>query len=221
MSHFNFFDFFILVDRKLLYLASKSPRRLAILREVCRELRISVRAFGKKSLKGMEEKEVINKNETPLGYVTRVAMEKAMFSSRQLSKSNQESNPVLCGDTIVCLGGKIFLKPRSRSNIVEMLTELSNKEHKVITSIVLALPLPDQPKTFKFLQVNTFTTVHFTKIPNAWIRDYAETEEAFDKSGSYGIQGRCSVFISKISGSYSSVVGLPIHETYELLLKHM
>ncbi|MEL0326019.1 MAG: Maf family protein, partial [Burkholderiaceae bacterium] len=129
--------------------------------------------------------------------------------------------PIICGDTIVSLGDKIFLKPRSRSHIIEMLTQLSNQQHKVITSIVLSIPNPNQDNSFIFHQINSTTSVWFSEIPRSWIIEYSKTDEPMDKSGSYGIQGRASIFIKKISGSYSSVVGLPIYQTYLLLSKYL
>ena len=198
-----------------------SPRRLQILRDICKELGIVVRKFSEKNLKGMKDIEEIKNKETPTKYVTRVAMDKAIFSAGQLLKRSKEIKPIICGDTIVCLGDKIFLKPRSRSNVVEMLTQLSNQQHKVITSVVLANPNSNQDKSFIFHQIKCTTSVWFSEIPRSWIIEYSKTDEPIDKSGSYGIQGRASIFIKKISGSYSSVVGLPIHETFLLLSKHL
>ena len=209
------------MTQKILYLASKSPRRLQLLKEICKELDIVVRKFDEKHLKGMKDIEDIKNKETPTKYVTRVAMDKAIFSTDQLLKTTEEIKPIICGDTIVCLGDKIFLKPRSRLDVVEMLTQLSNQQHKVITSIVLSTPNPKQDNSFVFHQINSTTSVWFSEIPRSWIIEYSKTDEPIDKSGSYGIQGRASIFIKKISGSYSSVVGLPIHETYLLLSKHL
>ena len=207
--------------QKILYLASRSPRRLQILKEICKELGIVVRKFNEKNLKGMEHLEKIKNRESPTKYVTRVAMDKAIFSAYQFLKRTKEIKPIICGDTIVGLGDKIFLKPRSKSNVVEMLTQLSNQQHKVITSVVLAIPNPDQNNSYIFHQINSSTSVWFSKIPRSWIIEYSKTQEPIDKSGSYGIQGRASMFIKKISGSYSSVVGLPIDKTYQLLSKHL
>ena len=209
------------MTQKFLYLASKSPRRLQLLKEICKELNIVVCKFNEKNLKGMKDIEEIKSKETPLNYVTRVAMDKAIFSTDQLLKKTEEIKPIICGDTIVCLGDKIFLKPRSRLDVVEMLTQLSNQQHKVITSIVLSTPKPKQNNSYVFHQINSTTSVWFSEIPRSWIIEYSKTDEPMDKSGSYGIQGRASIFIKKISGSYSSVVGLPIYETYLLLSKYL
>ena len=209
------------MTQKILYLASKSPRRIQILKEIGKELGIVVRKLNEKHLKGMEDIEEIKNKETPIKYVTRVAMDKAIFSAEQILKTTEDIKPIICGDTIVCLGDKIFLKPRSRSDVVEMLTQLSNQQHKVITSIVLSIPNPNQDNSFIFHQINSTTSVWFSEIPRSWIIEYSKTDEPMDKSGSYGIQGRASIFIKKISGSYSSVVGLPIYETYLLLSKYL
>ena len=209
------------MTQKILYLASKSPRRIQILKEIGKELGIVVRKLNEKHLKGMEDIEEIKNKETPIKYVTRVAMDKAIFSAEQILKTTEDIKPIICGDTTVCLGDKIFLKPRSRSDVVEMLTQLSNQQHKVITSIVLSIPNPNQDNSFISHQINSTTSVWFSKIPRSWIIEYSKTDEPMDKSGSYGIQGRTSIFIKKISGSYSSVVGLPIYETYLLLSKYL
>ena len=209
------------MTQKFLYLASKSPRRLQLLKEICKELNIVVRKFNEKNLKGMKDIEKIKSKEAPFNYVTRVAMDKAIFSTDQLLKKTEEIKPIICGDTIVCLGDKIFLKPRSRLDVVEMLTQLSNQQHKVITSIVLSTPNPKQNNSYVFHQINSTTSVWFSEIPRSWLIEYSKTDEPMDKSGSYGIQGRASIFIKKISGSYSSVVGLPIYETYLLLSKYL
>jgi len=209
------------MTQKILYLASKSPRRIQILKEIGKELGIVVRKLNEKHLKGMEDIEEIKNKETPIKYVTRVAMDKAIFSAEQILKTTEDIKPIICGDTIVCLGDKIFLKPRSRSDVVEMLTQLSNQQHKVITSIVLSIPNPNQDNSFIFHQINSTTSVWFSEIPRSWIIEYSKTDEPMDKSGSYGIQGRASIFIKKISGSYSSVVGLPIYQTYLLLSKYL
>ena len=209
------------MTQKFLYLASKSPRRLQLLKEICKELNIVVRKFNEKNLKGMKDIEEIKNSETPTEYVTRVAMDKAIFSTDRLLNTTEEIKPIICGDTIVCLGDKIFLKPRSRLDVVEMLTQLSNQQHKVITSIVLSTPNPKQNNSFVFHQITSTTSVWFSEIPRSWIIEYSKTNEPMDKSGSYGIQGRASIFIKIISGSYSSVVGLPIYETYLLLSKYL
>ena len=209
------------MTQKILYLASKSPRRIQILKEIGKELGIVVCKLNEKHLKGMEDIEEIKNMEAPTKYVTRVAMDKAIFSAEQILKTTEDIKPFICGDTIVCLGDKIFLKPRSRSDVVETLTQLSNQQHKVITSVVLSIPNPNQDNSFIFHQINSTTSVWFSEIPRSWIIEYSKTDEPIDKSGSYGIQGRASIFIKKISGSYSSVVGLPIHETYLLLSKHL
>ncbi|MEL0214340.1 MAG: Maf family protein [Burkholderiaceae bacterium] len=209
------------MTQKILYLASKSPRRIQILKEIGKELGIVVRKLNEKHLKGMGDIEEIKNKETPIKYVTRVAMDKAIFSAEQILKTTEDIKPIICGDTIVCLRDKIFLKPRSRSDVVEMLTQLSNQQHKVITSIVLSIPNPNQDNSFIFHQINSTTSVWFSEIPRSWIIEYSKTDEPMDKSGSYGIQGRASIFIKKISGSYSSVVGLPIYQTYLLLSKYL
>ena len=209
------------MNKKNLYLASKSPRRKLILKQICNELNLKIRYPSLTFLKNTEKLELIFPNETPYKYVKRVAIAKAKHSASLISQEKGIDYPVLAGDTIVSTENRIILKPLSKNDVIETISALSDKKHKVITSIALAVPKKKAQNTFKYKQSTTTTVVWFSKIPKCWIEDYAETAEPFDKSGSYGIQGKISIFIKKISGSHSSVMGLPIHETYSLLKKNL
>ena len=124
------------------------------------------------------------------------------------------SFPVLAADTIVVLGDKIFGKPESAPDAIAMLLNLSGKTHKVMTAVTIGIINKDQAK---FHTINVSSNVEFAKLTESDCKEYCKTNEPFDKAGSYGIQGYGSAFIKKINGSYSNIVGLPIHEVVELL----
>jgi len=124
------------------------------------------------------------------------------------------SFPVLAADTIVVLGDKIFGKPESESDAIAMLLELSDKTHRVITAVTVGIIYKEQAK---FHTISVSSDVEFAKLIEDDCKEYCKTNEPFDKAGSYGIQGYGSAFIKKINGSYSNIVGLPIHEVIELL----
>ena len=209
------------MSKKVLYLASKSPRRKMILKQICKELYLTIRYPNLALLKNAEQLERICSNETPYEYVKRVALAKAKYSAKLISQEEGIGYPVLTGDTIVSSENRIILKPSSKNDVIETISALSNNKHKVITSIALAAPKKKAHASFNYKQATTTTVVWFSKIPKYWIADYSETTEPFDKSGAYGIQGKIAIFIKKISGSHSSVMGLPIHETYSLLKKNL
>jgi septum formation protein len=183
-----------------IYLASQSPRRRELLAQigVCYEL-ISV-----------DVPEEYTHGETPSDYVSRLSTAKAMAGSQFIENASMKLQPVLGADTIVVIDENILEKPGSQSEAVDMLLALSGRAHQVMTSVSLCLA--DQAKTI----LNT-TEVHFRKISPAEAKAYWNTGEPVDKAGGYGIQGLGAVFVEKIQGSYSSVVGLPLLETAQLL----
>ena len=124
----------LLYGAKNFIFTSKSPRRLQLLKEICKELDIVVRKFDEKNLKGMQDIEEIKNRETPTKYVTRVAMDSNIFHEQLIKQL--KNKPIICGDNSMSRD-KIF-KARSKSNVIETLTQLSNQQHEVITSIVLS-----------------------------------------------------------------------------------
>ena len=112
--------------------------------------------------------------------------------------------PVLGADTVVSLDGNIYGKPRDREHAIEMLTSFSGRAHQVMTGIALAWK-------GRIWQAYETTEVVFAPLSAASITRYVDTGEPADKAGAYGIQGRAAVFVEQIRGSYSNVVGLPLH----------
>lgn len=118
--------------------------------------------------------------------------------------------PVVSADTIVVLGNAILGKPGNRENAFHMLSMLSGREHMVKTSFAVFY----KGKA----HVETVTTrVYFRKLSEAEINAYIDTGEPMDKAGAYGIQGRGTVFVERIDGSYDNVVGLPLESLYKVL----
>lgn len=183
-----------------LYLASQSPRRRELLRQIgVRHAVISASIPEQPAL-----------GEAALDYVQRLAREKAAAGFTQLLQQQLPLAPVLGADTLGLLDGEILEKPRDQAHAQRMLRQLSGRTHQVITAVAL------HTHAQQALRVST-TDVTFRELSEAEIAAYWETGEPQDKAGSYAIQGLGAVFVQQIRGSYSGVVGLPIEATLELL----
>ena len=187
----------------MIYLASKSPRRTELLRQVGVEHKII----------DIEVDEIINSSNSPQENVVAISVLKCQEGVRKVITEEMPSFPVLAADTIVVLGDKIFGKPESESDAIAMLIKLSGKTHTVITAVTIGIINKDQAK---FNTISVSSNVEFATLTEVECKEYCKTNEPFDKAGSYGIQGYGSAFIKKINGSYSNIVGLPIHEVVEL-----
>ena len=175
------------------FLASMSQRR----RELLGQLGIPFQLIN------VDIDEQKRDKETPINYVERMAKEKAEFGIASLA--DQENAVVLAADTIVVLGDQVLGKPKDEQHAHTMLRSLSGRSHVVMT----AFALKTQHKT-RIQRVNT--TVFFRNVLEAEVAWYWQTGEQHDKAGGYAIQGLGGIFVSSISGSYSSVVGLPLAE---------
>ncbi len=183
-----------------LYLASQSPRRRELLRQIgVRHAVISA---------SIPEQPAVG--EAALDYVQRLAREKAAAGYAQLLRQQLPLAPVMGADTLGLLDGEILEKPRDQAHAQQMLRQLSGRTHQVITAVAL------HSTSLQALRVST-TDVTFRELSDAEITAYWNTGEPQDKAGSYAIQGLGAVFVKEIRGSYSCVVGLPIEATLELL----
>jgi len=182
--------------KKLIYLASASPRR----KELLSQLNVEFKQFS------LDVDESHINNETPKEHVVRLACLKAKAGV----DSGYKDRPVLGSDTIVVLDDQILGKPKNNHDANRMLTGLSGRTHQVMTAIAFA----NEHKTLSRLVI---TDVTFKDLSEQEIQEYIATQEPNDKAGSYGIQGLAGRFVSHISGSYFSVVGLPLLETEQLL----
>jgi septum formation protein len=181
-----------------LVLASQSPRRKELLEVLGIPFSVVVSAAD----------ETVRHGETPDAYVVRVARAKGQDVACRLTGSL-----VLSADTVVTIDGEILGKPVDRNDAIRMLEKLSGREHEVYTAVCLI----DQ-RTGKMSEGLERTRVWFNPITRGQIADYIERENVMDKAGAYAIQGFASVYIPKIEGSYSNVIGLPLALVGSLLL---
>lgn len=196
-----------LIDNKI-YLASKSPRRRELLRQI--GVNFDILLLRDDAARGPDLTETVLQNEAPPDYVRRVTAEKAEAASTMMLMRRLPIRPVLSADTTVVLDGVIFGKPASRSQAHAMLTALSGNTHQVLTSIAVYF---NQLK----LERTQISEVTFATLSEQQINHYCDSQEPYDKAGGYGIQGSAAQFISHIAGSYSGVMGLPLYETAQLL----
>jgi len=193
-----------------IYLASRSSRRRELLKQI--GVPFEVLLFREHGLRGRDLDEVPHENEAPDAYVQRVAKEKAEAGWLRVTQRSLPRFPVLAADTAVCLRDRIFGKPADRAIAIAMLKELSGREHRVLTAVVLK-----HESTLDVI-VNE-NVVRFRELGDGEIQEYVATGEPYDKAGGYAIQGRAAAFIPEILGSYTGVMGLPLYETASLLRK--
>jgi septum formation protein len=198
-----------LLDKKI-YLASKSPRRRELLRQVGVEFELlSLRSDPSR---GEDVSEDERPGESPLDYVARVAREKGAFAWNVLHMRRQPLRPVLSADTTVTIDGQILGKPANADEAAAMLGRLSGRTHQVLTSVALH-------HTDIAEQITQVSNVRFAELSPATIKAYCATPEPYDKAGAYGVQGLAALFIEHIEGSHSGIMGLPVFETAQLLRK--
>ncbi|MYM94892.1 Maf family protein [Duganella vulcania] len=195
------------VDKKI-YLASKSPRRRELLRQVGIDFELLLlRSDGPR---GADVTEEVLPGEAPLDYVARVAREKAAFAADLVVRRRMAPRVVLAADTTVTIDGAILGKPATPNEAISMLQQLSGRTHQVLTSIAA--------HSADFAgQVTQVSEVRFGVLTPAAIAAYCATQEPYDKAGGYGIQGPAAAFIEHITGSHSGIMGLPVYETVQLL----
>ena len=188
----------------MIYLASKSPRRTELLKQI----------GVKHQILDIDVDENINSSNSPKENVRTLSVLKCQEGVRKIISERKSFFPVLAADTIVVLGDEIFGKPREESDAINMLLKFSGKTHLVMTAVTIGMMTEEEAK---FHTISVTSRVKFSKLTASDCKEYCDTGEPFDKAGSYGIQGYGSAFIRKINGSYSNIVGLPIHEVVQLL----
>ena len=188
----------------MIYLASKSPRRTELLQQIGVEHQIL----------DIDVDEKINRSKSPQDNVKALSVLICQEGVRKIISERKSSFPVLAADTIVVLGDEIFGKPRKESDAINMLLKLSGKTHLVMTAVTIGIMTEEEAK---FHTISVSSRVEFAELTASDCKEYCDTGEPFDKAGGYGIQGFGSAFIRKINGSYSNIVGIPIHEVVQLL----
>lgn len=179
-------------------LASRSPRRSQLLGQI---------GIAHEVL-AVDHDELRQANEPPRAYAERLAREKALLARQ--CHPQVSARTVLAADTVVALGGQIYAKPAGEDDCVRMLAALSGRSHEVITAIAVH----DGRKVTTDASVSRVT---FRAITGPESRRYWQSGEPAGKAGGYAIQGLGAIFVERLEGSYSGVMGLPLFETARLL----
>lgn len=180
-----------------IYLASRSPRRRELLDQI---------GIAHQVVDG-EIDEAVFDRESPRDYVSRLARQKAEAGALNAPKGAL----VLAADTSVVVDGEILGKPADPAGAICMLRRLSGRSHGVFTAVAMRGAVEGD--------VVSESRVTFRRIEEAEMTAYCATGEPLDKAGAYGIQGRAAVFVTHLAGSYSGVMGLPLAETADLLVR--
>lgn len=189
-----------------IYLASQSPRRRQLLEQ------IGVR--HELLLPGPDEDaeglEALLAGEDPAAYVQRVTALKLDAAVARHARRALAPAPILCSDTTVALGRRIYGKPEDARDAARMLSELSGNEHQVLTAV--ALQAGDRR-----LAALSVSRVRFAPMTPAQIAAYVASGEPMGKAGAYAIQGPVAQYVECLTGSYTGIMGLPLFETAGLL----
>lgn len=196
----------MLVDKRI-YLASQSPRR----RELLKQIGVAFDMLPLRAVAGrMDVIEIPRAGEAASDFAQRMAVEKATCGWRAVDTRHLLRFPVLGADTVVELDGAILGKPPDRAEAEAMLRRLSGCTHQVHTAV--AVRHDDRME----MCLST-SQVRLAELDAATIGRYLETGEYLGKAGAYGIQGRAGAFVEHIDGSYSGIMGLPLYDTAVLL----
>ncbi len=190
----------------MVYLASQSPRR----RQLLMQLGVAHELLLPDAGEDAESLELALPRELPLNYVQRVTQLKLDAALARRKRRGLPTAPVLCSDTTVALGRRIFGKPADAMDAARMLRELSGKTHWVLTAVTVGTAR-------KRLQAVSRSRVTFAELSAAQIKAYVASGEPMGKAGAYAVQGRAAAHITGINGSYSGIMGLPMFETANLL----
>jgi len=188
------------------YLASQSPRRAQLLDQLGVRHELLLAADDEDA----EALEAERRGELPAAYVERVTRAKLAAARQRLKARGLAQAPILAADTTVAIGTRILGKPADADQARAMLASLSGRTHRVLTAVALS----SGRRTLFALNVSR---VHFAVIAATEIEAYVASREPFGKAGAYAIQGRAAAWTSRIDGSYTGIMGLPLHDTARLL----
>lgn len=197
--------------KSTIYLASRSPRR----RELLKQLGVVFQIFQMREdhRRGTDVDETPKPSESPEDYVLRIARTKAETAAHYIQRRTFSQRwPALAADTTVVLEGRTIGKPLTAEDAQRTLAELAGRKHEVITAVAIAFNGRVEAAT-------STSTVWFGKMSADYIKRYVALGESLDKAGGYSIQGRAAAFVTRIEGSYSGVMGLPLAETADLLAR--
>ena len=190
------------------YLASASPRRAQLLDQ----LGVQHRPLLADAQEDVEKLEEERSGELPSAYVQRVTLAKLQAARARLRRRGLPEAPILTADTTVALGRRIMGKPADAEHAAAMLQALSGRSHRVLTAVAVS------DGAVHHLAVS-LSRVRFATLSSSGIQRYVASGEAMGKAGAYAVQGRIAAHITHIAGSYSGIMGLPLHETTQLLLR--
>ena len=193
-----------------IYLASQSPRRSQLLEQISVPHRLLVPNAPGDVAEDTEALELVLPGEPPAAYVERVTALKLDAAVARHKRRGLPLAPILCSDTTVALGERIYGKPEDAQDAARMLAELSGREHQVLTAV--ALQAGDRR-----LAALSVSRVRFAAMTEAQIAAYVASGEPMGKAGAYGIQGPVAQYVQNINGSYTGIMGLPLFETAQLL----
>lgn len=185
-------------------LASKSPRRKELMKYITDNYEVIVSDVDESFV---EDLTLIEQSER-LAYI----------KAKKVFDMCDGDRIVIGSDTMVLKDDKIYGKPKDRNDAINMLNDLKNSRHQVITSLAVLIK---NSKNYKEYIDYDVTDVYFKDITEAEIINWVDSGECFDKAGAYAIQGKFGVFIDRIVGNYFTVVGLPIHKLYEAIKKYI
>jgi len=195
-----------------LYLASRSPRRRDLLRQI--GVRFEPLVLRLAQPRGPDIDETPHAGESAAAFAARVATAKARFGLEVLGMRHLAVHPVLAADTVVAVDGEVLGKPADRAEAAAFLRRLAGRTHEVRTFVALARgPLTRQ----ELFTAESVSSVRFAPLAEAQIERYCASGEPYDKAGGYAIQGLAATFVEHLDGSYSGVMGLPLFETAQLL----
>ena len=192
-----------------IYLASQSPRRRQLLEQLGVRLELLLPELDEDA----EALEAVKTNEAPATYVKRVTRLKLDAAMARLKCRGLPAAPILCCDTTVALGRVIYGKPEDAKDARRMLSELAGSTHRVLTAVAVQA----SGKADRRFEALSISHVSFEAMTPAQIRAYVASGEPMGKAGAYAVQGRAALHITRINGSYSGIMGLPLRETALLL----
>ncbi len=188
------------------YLASKSPRR----QELLRQIGVRFDLLLPDDDENAEALEALRAGESPTRYVQRVTLAKAEAARQRLARRALVPAPIVVSDTTVAVGGQILGKPVDAADAARLLRLLSGRTHRVLSAVAVV-------RGQRIESALNVSRVAFARLSPAWIDAYVAGGEPMDKAGAYAIQGDAARHVRRIDGSHSGIMGLPLYETSRLL----
>lgn len=193
-----------------IYLASQSPRR----RQLLAQIGLRHELLLPDAEEDAEALEASRPGEAAEDYVQRVTRAKLEAARLRWQRRGLPAAPILCADTTVVLDEQMLGKPADDAEAAQMLQRLSGRSHRVLTAVAL---LESPHPAFAPRCVLQASTVRFAAVDTDEIVRYVASGESQGKAGAYAIQSQAAAWIEHLDGSYSGVMGLPLHETAQLL----